>query len=132
MVSTKTIAQVRASRRRMGAILPRKRYNSAGVGPAYDPDALRLVLHHGRVLPAPLGGAPVRGGCRGWKLRCGACDGGVHALDRARPGLDAPPPSAVRLPVGSGGGAVAVGTPCLPLRPARGGACHTRRFAGAG
>src|SRR5918992_6253469 len=33
MVSTRTIAHVRASNRRIGAILPLKRYNSAGVSP---------------------------------------------------------------------------------------------------
>src|SRR3712207_6651156 len=120
MVSTRTIAQLRASNRRMGAILPLKRYNSAGVsptergradaendgprgtrtgcldGPADDTGALRLVLRHGRLLPPPLGGAPVRGGGGGRELRRGARDGGVHALDRARPGLDAPDPGALR------------------------------------
>src|SRR5918998_6596868 len=106
----------------MGAILPLKRYNSAGVsptkrgraeerdgprgtrtgcldGPAHDPDALRLVLHHGRLLPAPLWSTPVHQRSRGWKLRCRACDSDVHVLDGPRPGLDAPPPGAVRLQV---------------------------------
>src|SRR3712207_9021872 len=125
MVSTRTMAQLRASTRRMGAILPLKRYNSAGVSPtergrvaddagprgtrtwrldgqADDPDILRLVLYHGRLLSPPLVGAPLRGGGRRRELRRGAREGGVHALDRARPGLDASHPGGVRLLGGSG------------------------------
>src|SRR5918997_1734943 len=62
--------QVRTSSRRMGAILTLELYNPTGVSPterrklraalpgdpADDPDAPRLVLRHGRLLPAPLGG----------------------------------------------------------------------------
>src|ERR671920_1087586 len=146
MVSTRTMVQVRASSRRMDAILTLGLYNPTGVSPtergkhrtgcpgdpADDPDALRLVARHGRLLPAPLGGAPLRGGGGGRKLGRGARDGGVYALDGARPGLDAPSPGAVRLQDGSGGGPAATRASGVLLRPFRGGARHPRRHAGAG